>query len=83
MLIIGNYTEALVGDPSVATNKYWLTPEQVESNARDAYLETSQQGHRHRQGGGPLNGEWFSRFTFLDVKGLMSKITVQRMLEPR
>ena len=27
------------------------------------------------------NGEWFSKFAFLDVMGLTSKITIQRMLE--
>ena len=27
------------------------------------------------------NGDWFSKFPFLDVLGLTSKITMQRMLE--
>ena len=57
-----------------------LTQEQVEANACDYLAQISKIIHidraevRH-------NGEWFSRFRFLDVLALTSKITMQRMLE--
>jgi tyrosyl-tRNA synthetase len=80
VLIIGNYT-ALVGDPSGRDQtRARLTPEQVEANARDYLKQVSKvidigkTEVRH-------NGEWFSRFQFLDVLGLTGKITMQRMLE--
>ncbi len=80
VLIIGNYT-ALVGDPSGRDEtRARLTPEQVERNARDYLTQISKvididrTEVRH-------NGEWFSRFRFLDVVTLTAKITVQRMLE--
>ncbi len=80
VLIIGNYT-ALVGDPSGRDEtRARLTPEQVESNARD-YLKQVSKVIDIAKAEVRFNGEWFSRFTFLDVMGLMSKITVQRMLE--
>lgn len=80
VLIIGNYT-ALVGDPSGRDQtRARLTPEQVEANAKDylaqvsRVIDISRTEVRH-------NGDWFSRFRFLDVLALMSKITLQRMLE--
>ncbi|MBY0229773.1 MAG: tyrosine--tRNA ligase [Gemmataceae bacterium] len=80
VLIIGNYT-ALVGDPSGRDEtRARLTPEQVEANARDyiaqvgKVIDLSKTEIR-------FNGEWFSRFSFLDVMALTSRITVQRMLE--
>jgi len=80
VLIIGNYT-ALVGDPSGRDQtRARLTAEQVENNARDylkqvsKVIDISRTEVRH-------NGDWFSRCSFLDVINLMSKITVQRMLE--
>jgi tyrosyl-tRNA synthetase len=80
VLIIGNYT-ALVGDPSGRDQtRARLTPEQVEANARDyltqvgKIIDLSRTEVRH-------NGEWFSRFAFLDVVALAGKITMQRMLE--
>src|SRR5262249_46374052 len=80
VLIIGNYT-ALVGDPSGRDQtRARLSVEQVEANARDYLKQVSKvididlAEVRH-------NGDWFSRMTFLDVMGLMSRITVQRMLE--
>ncbi len=80
VLIIGNYT-ALVGDPSGRDQtRARLTVEQVESNARDYLRQVSRvididrTEVRH-------NGEWFSKFSFLDVMRLQSNITVQRMLE--
>jgi tyrosyl-tRNA synthetase len=80
VLIIGNYT-ALVGDPSGRDQtRTRLTPEQVEANARDYLKQVSKvididRAEVHH------NGDWFGKFRFLDVLGLMSKITVQRMLE--
>jgi tyrosyl-tRNA synthetase len=80
VLIIGNYT-ALVGDPSGRDQtRARLTPEQVEINAQDylkqvsKVIDISKTEVRH-------NGEWFSRFGFLDVLALTGKITMQRMLE--
>ncbi len=80
VLIIGNYT-ALVGDPSGRDQtRARLTPEQVEANAREYLTQVSKvidigrTEVRH-------NGEWFGKFTFLQVMELTSKITVQRMLE--
>lgn len=80
VLIIGNYT-ALVGDPSGRDQtRARLTQEQVEANARDylkqvsKVIDISKTEVRH-------NGDWFSKFHFLDVLALTSKITVQRMLE--
>ena len=80
VLILGNYT-ALVGDPSgrdAVTNR--LTVEQVENNAREYLTQVSKVIDITKTEVRP-NGEWFSRFSFLDVLSLTSKITVQRMLE--
>jgi tyrosyl-tRNA synthetase len=80
VLIIGNYT-ALVGDPSGRDKtRDRLTQELVEANAVDylcqigkiIYIGEAKVTH---------NGDWFSKMTFLQVMELMSKITVQRMLE--
>jgi len=80
VLIIGNYT-ALVGDPSGRDQtRAKLTQEQVESNAHDYLRQVSKvidisKTEVHR------NGDWFSKFSFLDVMNLTSKMTMQRMLE--
>jgi tyrosyl-tRNA synthetase len=80
ILIIGNYT-ALVGDPSGRDQtRARLTPEQVEANARD-YLKQVSKVIDISKAEVRYNGEWFSRFSFLDVLSLTSKITMQRMLE--
>lgn len=80
VLIIGNYT-ALVGDPSGRdATRSRLTEEQVEANARD-YLAQVSKVIDINNTEVRFNGEWFSKFSFLDVMGLTSKITVQRMLE--
>jgi tyrosyl-tRNA synthetase len=80
ILIIGNYT-ALVGDPSGRDQtRESLTQEQIEANAIDYLAQVSKiidiktTEVRH-------NGEWFSRFCFLDVLSLTRQITMQRMLE--
>src|SRR5262245_48630322 len=80
VLIIANYT-ALVGDPSGRDQtRTRLTPEAVEANARDYLAQVSRvidinRTEVHR------NGDWFSRFQFLDVLALCSQMTMQRMLE--
>ncbi|HEY8503499.1 MAG TPA: tyrosine--tRNA ligase [Gemmataceae bacterium] len=80
VLIIGNYT-ALVGDPSGRDQtRARLTQEQVEANARD-YLNQIRKIIDLDRAEVRFNGEWFGKFTFLDVLSLTSKITVQRMLE--
>ena len=80
VLIIGNYT-ALVGDPSGRDQtRVRLTPEQVDSNARD-YLKQVSKVIDITKTEVHYNGNWFERFTFLDVLALTSKITMQRMLE--
>ncbi len=80
VLIIGNYT-ALVGDPSGRDKtRDRLTQEQIESNAKDYLHQVSKVIDIAKTEVRP-NGEWFSRFSFLDVLSLTSKITVQRMLE--
>jgi tyrosyl-tRNA synthetase len=80
VLIIGNYT-ALVGDPSGRDEtRARLTQEQVESNAQDYLKQVSKVIHINSTEV-RYNGEWFSKFSFLDVMRLMSSITVQRMLE--
>src|SRR5579871_4467197 len=72
VLIIGNYT-ALVGDPSGRDQtRAKLTQEQVERNARDylkqvsKVIDISRTEVRH-------NGDWFSKYRFLDVLALTSK----------
>lgn len=80
VLIIGNYT-ALVGDPSGRDQtRARLTEEQVTKNAQDyltqirKIVDVDSAEVRH-------NGEWFSKYRFLDVMQLLGKITMQRMLE--
>ena len=74
-IIIGNYT-ALVGDPSGRDEaRASLTEEQVEANARDYLVQVGKiidlsRAEVHR------NGEWFSKWTFLDVLDLTRKMTL-------
>lgn len=80
ILIIGNYT-ALVGDPSGRDeSRVRLTEEQVEENAKD-YIKQVSKVIDIEKADVQYNGEWFSKFTFLDVLSLCSQITMQRMLE--
>jgi tyrosyl-tRNA synthetase len=80
VLIIGNYT-ALVGDPSGRDQtRARLTQEQVEANAQDYLKQVSKVIDIHKTEV-TRNGDWFSKLSFLGVMELMSKITVQRMLE--
>jgi tyrosyl-tRNA synthetase len=80
VLIIGNYT-ALVGDPSGRDQtRARLTQAQVEANAHD-YLEQIRKIIDVDRAEVRYNGEWFAKYSFLDVMQLLGKITVQRMLE--
>jgi tyrosyl-tRNA synthetase len=80
VLIIGNYT-ALVGDPSGRDKtRVELTQEQVEANAKDYLKQVSKVIDINRTEV-RANGDWFSKFSFLQVLELTKKITMQRMLE--
>src|SRR5262249_35216025 len=80
VLIIGNYT-ALVGDPSGRDQtRAKLTQEQVETNARD-YLKQVSKVIDISKAEVTYNGDWFKKFSFLDVIDLTRQITMQRMLE--
>jgi tyrosyl-tRNA synthetase len=80
VLIIGNYT-ALVGDPSGRDEtRARLTPEKVETNARD-YLTQIRKIIDIERTEVTSNGDWFGKFNFLRTLELTSKITMQRMLE--
>jgi tyrosyl-tRNA synthetase len=75
VIIIGNYT-ALVGDPSGRDEtRARLTQEQVEANARD-YL--AQVGRIIDLGRAEVhhNGDWFSKWSFLDVLDLTRRMTL-------
>ena len=75
VVIIGNYT-ALVGDPSGRDEaRVSLTREQVEANARDYLTQVGKiidlsRAEVH------YNGEWFEKWTFLDVLDLTRKMTL-------
>jgi tyrosyl-tRNA synthetase len=80
VLILGNYT-ALVGDPSGRDQtRARLTPDQVEVNAKD-YLKQVSKVIDIAKTDVTRNGDWFSKFHFLDVLNLTTKITMQRILE--
>src|SRR5262249_2755735 len=80
VLIIGNYT-ALVGDPSGRDQtRAPLTVEQVQTNARD-YLAQVSKVIDIKKTEVTYNGDWFSKFGFLEVLSLCGKITMQRILE--
>src|ERR1700677_2422208 len=80
VLIIGNYT-ALVGDPSGRDQtRAKLTQEHVEANSLDDLRQVSKIIDISRTEV-TRNGDWFSKFSFLDVLALTSQITMQRMLE--
>ena len=75
VVIIGNYT-ALVGDPSGRDEaRVSLTRDQVEANARDYLTQVGKlidlsRAEVH------YNGEWFEKWTFLDVLDLTRKMTL-------
>lgn len=75
VIIIGNYT-ALVGDPSGRDEaRVALTEEQVAANARDyltqvgKIIDLSRAEVHH-------NGDWFSKWSFLDVLNLTRRMTL-------
>jgi tyrosyl-tRNA synthetase len=75
VIIIGNYT-ALVGDPSGRDEtRAELTETQVAANARDYLKQVGRlidldRAEVHH------NGDWFSRWSFLDVLELTRKMTM-------
>jgi tyrosyl-tRNA synthetase len=75
IIIIGNYT-ALVGDPSGRDEtRVALTQEQVEANAVDYLRQVGRiidldRAEVHR------NGDWFGKWTFLDVLDLTRRMTL-------
>jgi tyrosyl-tRNA synthetase len=75
VIIIGNYT-ALVGDPSGRDEtRAKLTQQQVESNARDYLAQVGRiidlnRAEIHH------NGDWFSKWSFLDVLDLTRRMTL-------
>ena len=80
VLILGTYT-ALVGDPSGRDQaRQGMTEEQVAINAKD-YLKQVGKIIDISQAEVRTNGEWFAKFTFLDVMNVLKKFTMQRMLE--
>jgi tyrosyl-tRNA synthetase len=75
VIIIGNYT-ALVGDPSGRDEtRTKLTREQVEANAEDYLTQVGRiidmsKAEVHK------NGDWFSKWTFLQVLDLTRQMTL-------
>ncbi len=78
VIIIGNYT-ALVGDPSGRDEtRARLTYEQVEENAKDYLKQVGRiidldRAEVHR------NGDWFGKWSFLDVLDLTRHMTLSQM----
>jgi tyrosyl-tRNA synthetase len=80
VLIVGDYT-AMVGDPSGRSKtRPRLSQDEVEANAR-TYLEQFSKIVDPSKAEIRRNGEWFSKFSFLDTLNLTSLITVARILE--
>lgn len=78
VIIIGNYT-ALVGDPSGRDEtRASLSREQVEANARD-YLEQVGKIIDLSRAEVHKNGDWFSKWSFLDVLDLTRKLTLSQI----
>jgi len=75
VIIIGNYT-ALVGDPSGRDEtRTQLTQQQVEANAQDYLTQVGRiidlsKAEVHK------NGDWFSKWTFLQVLDLTRHMTL-------
>jgi tyrosyl-tRNA synthetase len=75
VIIIGNYT-ALVGDPSGRDEtRARLTREQVEENAQD-YLRQVGRTIDLNRAEVYRNGDWFSKWSFLDVLDLTRHMTL-------
>ncbi|MGP0066011.1 MAG: tyrosine--tRNA ligase [Isosphaeraceae bacterium] len=78
VIIIGNYT-ALVGDPSGRDEtRAKLTESQVEANAKDYLTQVGRiidlnRAEVHH------NGDWFSKWSFLEVLDLTRRMTIGQM----
>jgi len=78
VIIIGNYT-ALVGDPSGRDEtRSKLTEAQVDENAKDYLTQVGKvidlsRAEVHR------NGDWFSRWSFLEVLDLTRQMTLSQI----
>jgi tyrosyl-tRNA synthetase len=80
VLILGTAT-ARVGDPSGRDQaRVGLTPEQIDTNA-ETYLAQIGRIIDVSRAEVRRNSEWFDRFGFGDLVRLLSRMTVQRMLE--
>ena len=80
VLIVGDYT-AMVGDPSGRSKtRPRLSRDEVEANAT-TYLEQFSKIVDPAKAEIRRNGEWFSKFSFLDTLNLTAFITVARILE--
>jgi tyrosyl-tRNA synthetase len=78
VIIIGNYT-ALVGDPSGRDEtRSKLTQVQVEANAVD-YLTQVGRIIKLEDAEVHKNGDWFSKWSFLDVLDLTRRMTIGQM----
>jgi tyrosyl-tRNA synthetase len=78
VVIIGNYT-ALVGDPSGRDEtRARLTEEQVAANARD-YLQQVGKIVEIDKAEVHHNGDWFSKWSFLDVLDLTRAMTLSQI----
>lgn len=78
IIIIGNYT-AMVGDPSGRDEtRSKLTEEAVEINAKD-YLKQVGRIIDLSQAEVYRNGEWFGKWSFLDVLDLCRKMTISQL----
>src|SRR5262245_57472021 len=79
IIIIGNYT-ALVGDPSGRDEtRARLTREQVEANAQD-YLKQVGRIIDLNRAEVYRNGDWFGKWSFLDVLDLTRRMTMSQLL---
>lgn len=80
VLIVGDYT-GMVGDPSGRSKtRPRLTMEEIERNAK-TYLEQFSKIVDQSKAEIRRNGEWFSKFSFLETLNLTALITVARILE--
>jgi tyrosyl-tRNA synthetase len=80
VLIVGDYT-AMIGDPSGRSeSRPMLTREQVDANARtyfdQAFLVLDRQSTEIHG-----NAEWLATMTAADILRLLSKVTVQQVLQ--
>jgi len=80
VLIVGDYT-AMIGDPSGRSKtRPRLSRDEVEANAK-TYLEQFSKIVDASKAEIRRNGEWFSKFTFLDTLNLAAMTTLARIIE--